>query len=357
MPFETDRTDLESIARVIASREERVHKLGQETRKKMGEFFTVPREVVARELSGIDGGFGSIHWHGLDILLVRTVSVTMSRHGRDTVWSYHPSRAPPVEHHLVDRASIDHEVALYASMLRTLREVERVRETVERANEEQVVFWDGSVLPHPSLRRLSTDFTRPIYKRMLEEYARLYKTIEEKRVLLAGVVEDSRSNAFWRHAHEEYGVGRDEDWISDTALLYHALKPREATRPLPAIESYPGWEPGEDTPDVGARSLASRVYYYYQKPSMGDRPVRIEFVVPKKDGLEGCWERVSGVIAHECRSRAYPLPPVLVEADLRAKISSEEREMVETRLRRGMARNGYLEGGLSAPLRRDKRPF
>ena len=90
----------------------------------------------------------------------------------------------------------------------------------------------------------------------------------------------------------------------------------------------------------------------YVRPSLYDRPLRVEFLCPSRSEVPVQANLVAGIALNQSAlHREYAFPAVLIEADLRARLRPEEVDWVFEKIMHKLGRkNFWLQ-------RRDRRPF
>ena len=91
----------------------------------------------------------------------------------------------------------------------------------------------------------------------------------------------------------------------------------------------------------------------YLKPVKYDRPVRVDFLIPKNENPKAFAEKLSTLVHSLSKlNRQYAAPAILIEADLRAAARPEEMEALYSRI---FSQIGMKPSILK--LRRNDRPF
>ncbi len=310
----------------------------------------------------MDGGVLSKPLHGLDLILVRAVVAIFDyRDGRLENTHYHPNEMPVPELINIHEPLDTRELEVLVGMKRQLTELERAKEVAADGGIDALML-DGSVVPQYS-SHVSDERTRELYRKLIDSFTEVYRTCEERDVLLMGAIKDSRStrlvNVFRNKVLPEFMEGTDLPYPDvssvdetrnvlqssrDTAFLDYLLEAGERTFTFKYAQA-----PANLLEDLG--DWRKSIHAFYVKPAPYDRPVRVEFV----SGLDEVVERVDKIASlvntlssgHE----ACALPSVLIEADARARLAEEEIGM----LRDNIA--DRLEPSTMMDLRRERRPF
>jgi len=303
-------------------------------------------------IAGIDGGMVKQSFHGIDIILLKAVGVIFNfKKGKLQEVQYQPDSIPfPIPNIIHDPFS-DLDFELNANMQRQMIEVETAIETIKKFKPE-ILLLDGSIVPHYVHKPEQSSPLFQIYQKMVESYRKLFMTAIENKTILAGVIEDSRGtrlceilnqNLFSIPEIREARVLLEK--TKDTNLLAYALNYGEMTFAFmysPKPEEHPILREFGD--------MAKQVHSFYLKTAEFDRPVRVDFLA--SSNVEDIANKISSVLLAICNSSTYGFPSVLIEADLRARMSEKEIEEFGQDLR---SRLVNLAGMFD--LRRKGRPF
>ncbi|MDY6768589.1 MAG: DNA double-strand break repair nuclease NurA [Candidatus Nanohaloarchaea archaeon] len=288
-------------------------------------------------VAAVDGGLAREELHGLDLVLRRGVaSVFRYRDGTLEEAEYIPGKNPSPEMEYVTRRADRTQVDRLAALLRLQSEIEAALDAVGEAD---LLLLDGSVLPQQRDRPDEDSAMFDRYEELVEQYTALYDRAAEHGTTVAGVVEDARSSRMCRLL-EEHGFSGDVlEHGRDTVLLTYLLDPGERTM----VTQYRGPAVG----DIGDDGF----YLFYLRTVEKDRPVRVEFhshgnPVEEADAIASRLLSLCG------EGSSYGIPPVLIEADQRAKLGGNEVDLLTKRIKAKLAHLPGIEN-----LRRDRRPF
>jgi len=298
------------------------------------------------KICATDGGSIQNSYHGLDIILVRAVSVIAEySQGKLENIAYFPNAFPQPDIEIVFDPFTDEEFLLKSSLIRQKKEILTTIEAVKRFNPD-IVLLDGSIVPHPSSKPQKNSVLYQNYLEVIENLEKLYSI-----PFLAGCSEDSRGRKFCEIISEKILSCIESPLVPelkkilkgtrDTNLLYHVLDVGERT----CVFRY------GDSPvikDIGEKG--KNIYTFYMKPAEFDRPLRIDFYA-EKDVIKTA-EKLASIIHMLCCHSSYAFPAPLVEADLRAKLKEIDIEVVHKHL---VDITGLLPSLMK--LRRETRPF
>ena len=298
------------------------------------------------EVVGVDGGVLSQQLHGLDLILTRAVAVIF-RYAKGKLGDvrYYPSAFPEPRLKGIVEPLDARELEQAVGMERQLAEL-RVAVEVLKACDPELLLLDGSVAPQYVERTFSNRRAGELYHSLLQAFVELYQACEDSGVLLVGAVKDSRSargvELLGRMLSRAGEISIEDMEVLkcsyDTTLLDHLLGVSERSFVFPYTTN----------PDaLGLGELASSLHVFYLKAVPFDRPLRVEFV-----GEVGEADRVASLVyALSSHHEAFGLPPVLIEADARARLHEEDlgvvRDYILDRLRLGQCME----------LRRHRWPF
>ncbi len=294
-------------------------------------------------VAGVDGGLARKELHGMDLIMTRAVAAVFTyADGELDAADYLPGRSPEPRTETLtgrlDRGQVDRAASLH----RLSREVDVAREAVDRSD---IVLMDGSIVPQFPDRPGHGSPLRETYEDLVERYRDLYDAARADDVLLAGVVEDTRGSMVCDLLAAN---GFDRDVVQhgrDSVLLTDLLETGERT----PVQDYGDPQAHPVLQDL--RGHRGDIHSFTLKPVKDDRPLRIDILAPG-DASAVADEVASIVYALGGIGNTYGIPPVLIEADQRAKIRSQEMGMLTTRLHTRLA---HLPG--TSELRRDRRPF
>jgi hypothetical protein len=182
------------------------------------------------------------------------------------------------------------------------------------------------------------------YRRMIEAYQNLFDAVKKSSTILAGVIEDSRGTRFCEilsqdiPAEHRLVLSRSKD----SNILSYALQAGEMTVAFPYSSDV------RTHPILREFADGEKVQTFYIKLGEFDRPVRIDFLADK----ETADRRIASVLLACTAHATYSIPPVLIEADQRAKLSENDLEMFYHDI---LVRAGNISSLLE--LRRNGRPF
>lgn len=303
------------------------------------------KELKKARFAGVDGGLAKRPYHSLDLILTRAVGAVFDyQDGRLSSVSYCPSpNVTPRLKMIHDASESDFQYIACFERLKT--EIETLKKCMDM--NPTLLLADGSLVPHPSDQPKKSSRIYSEYQEVIDSYKSLYRKAGGS--LLAGVVEDSRSSSFSEYISKkilgQIKSKKVNDLIKilshtrDTNLLFHVLNTGERSFVMRM-----GYR--KELGDYGRN-----IYLFYLKTTEYDRPVRIEFYTPG-DPVKMADEIAGLIFTVSSQNQEYGLPPVLIEADTRAKIKDGELDIIHSHI---VDKVGDLPSLYR--LRRDRRPF
>lgn len=312
-----------------------------------------PIQLENMKIAGVDGGLVKKSFHGIDLMLLRAVGVIFSYDGNKlSEVKYHPDAIPTPEPKTIIDPFSDLEFEINSNIERQITEVTTAKETVEK-HEPDVLFLNGSVIPHYTFVPDKSSLLYANYSRMIEAYTKLFNVVKERKTILAGVIEDSRGIRFcevMNHillSHINPNIPPEMRLIlnrsKDSNLLTYALQKGERSFVFP-YSSDAAKHP------ILKEFIGYLIFSFYVKTAEFDRPIRVDFLADK--GTVNIANRISSILLALCGHSGYGMPSVLIEADQRAKLSEKDLEMFYFDI---INKSGNLPGLLEQ--RRYLRPF
>jgi hypothetical protein len=321
---------VESLVKEIKGSEEKRKKLAEIIRNSKissSEFLedalikTVGKIESNFSVAGIDSGLLRKSLHGIDLILIKAVGVIFyfENNKLKNVEYYSPSAF--FEPIIFQDPFSEIELDIATNIFRQTKEV-KIAEKISKEFKPDFVFMDGSILPHyiPSIDKDSLLY--PYYKKVIEAYKSLFSSVKASNSILAGIIEDSRASRFCNLILENLKLERELSFIleksKDTNLLDYVLKKGERTSsfyytsPLSLVSN-------QFSKEFNLREFAS----FYVKLSDFDSPLRVDFLNDKENAAD----KISSILSCLTVSEEYSMPSVLIEADIRARLSEKNLEI------------------------------
>jgi hypothetical protein len=301
---------------------------------------------------GVDGGIVKQSLHGLDLMLLRATGVNfIYDNGKlDGVFYYPSPNSFPEPRAIVETLS-NIEFNLCSNVERQITEVNTTIEAMEKMKPD-IVFMDGSIFPQYVFKPENHGL-KGTYKELIKCYKELYKKSKNMKVMLAGVVEDSRSSKFSEMVNKRILEGmRTElskelksilEKTKDSNLLFYTLEKGERTCIFKSFSD-------GNMVLKEFRGFEKNLFSFYIKTVEFDRPIRVDFL---GNGNElDVADKISPVLLNTAGHSRYGIPAVLIEADQRAKLSEKDLEMFYADL---ISKVGNISSLFK--MRREMRPF
>ena len=316
--------------------------------------FPIPKWVPNCTIAGVDSGFVAKRLASVDLVLIRAVGAVFDyKGGKLRGAKYYPDFFHFPEPHISSGSLEDDEAEQSKSLMRLREEVAASKKVIE-LHSPKYLFIDGSIVPqYQDKPRKESDLSKN-YGNIISEFESLYSLAQEKGTTLISTVEDSRGSRFRQILQEEI-LPHDNvvppqslDGFFDSSFLDYFLSLGErscAFTYTKNIKQHPVLQ------DFDAK-WSGCIYGLYIKPSLFDRPLRVEFICRDSSKLKETADEVASVaLALSSMHREYAYPTVLIEADLRAKLKNDEIEIVYNKIM------DKLGSGVKLKMRRDNRPF
>ena len=328
--------------------EERIRRLALYLKENLDFFEVVSKaELDDLRVCGIDGGLVKRSFHGIDLILLRSVGIIFDfKDGKLTKVEYFPSPLPsPTPQIILDPLSeLDFE--LEANIRRQTSEIDTALNCL-KIFKPDVLLLDGSIIPHYTFQPSKDSFVFESYERMISKFNEFFGEALKSKTLIAGVIKDSRGKRFCDLAanflSEKLDVSLKTllERIKDSHILSYILSPGEKTLAFD-YSSDPS-----SNPTLRNFSVKNKIRSFYMRSGEFDRPIRVDFLEKR----EGDDKRIASIILSLIPDPELGIPSVLIEADQIARLRSEEIDVLHTELFSRLATFGLLK------KRRDLRPF
>jgi len=307
------------------------------------------KELENLRIAGVDGGLVKKSFHGIDLMLLRAIAVIFN-YAKNKLSSveYFPSTIPSPEPKIIIDPFSELEFEINSNLERQIIEINTARKTLEKFDLD-FLFLNGSIIPHYTFVPERSSLLFETYEKMIESYRKLFEIVSKKKVILAGIIEDSRGTRFCEIINQKTQEKLTSNLkfllakTKDTNLLSYVLDFKERTFSFP-YSSKPKIHPILKE----FNNFAEQVFTFYLKTAEFDRPIRVDFL-SDKDDKSGI---ISSVLLALAGHSSYGMPSVLIEADQRAKLSEKDLEIFCSDL---INKTGNLSALFS--LRREQRPF
>ncbi|MFH1663342.1 MAG: DNA double-strand break repair nuclease NurA [archaeon] len=317
-------------------------------------FYEVSPTELNHKIAGTDSGFVGKRMHSVDIILIKTVSAIFSyKKNKLMKTEYFPSPTSFPKPFISSNTLENDEFLCNQSLLRLQEEISCSKKVIEEFKPDYC-FIDGSIIPQYADKARKGSALNSDYSSLIKLFESLYETAEKNSCSLIATVEDSRGSRFRSILQKEILeknnllASNELDCFFDSSLLDYLLSKNQRSfcfNYTSSIKEHP-------VLNDFSEKWASKIKAFYLKPSMLDRPLRIEFLHNGKNLSGYCNEIASIVLPLSSLHKEYAYPSVLIEADLRARLKQNEVEILFNKIQDKLGReNAFLA------LRRNSRPF
>jgi hypothetical protein len=294
-------------------------------------------------VAAVDGGMISKNFRDLDLILLRAVGVIFFYNNNKLISSaYYPENIVSPKPKIYYEPFYETELEANSNIERYTEEIKTAKDVVEKFKPD-IIFLHGSIVPQYLTIPKKKSILYDNFKLMINSYLELFDSCVNNEVILSGLIEDSRSNKFCTiisnllKNHEKIGLLNK---IKDSFILDYILKFGERTLVF-------NYSPKENPilSEFGKYSLS--ISSFYVKNTEFDRPIRVEYL---GNSLETA-DKIASILCTFSKNSTYAIPPVVIEADQRAKLSEDDFNLFYSSLIKKLGRHGLDE------LRRFQRPF
>ncbi|MFW5902722.1 MAG: DNA double-strand break repair nuclease NurA [archaeon] len=293
----------------------------------------VEEEDLNLSIAGVDGGICRKKLRGIELVITRSCLVEMTyRENKLKEYLYYPNPNPDPTLHNYE---LEDNNTKKPHLLRMNEEITTALEYIETEPKADVLILDGSIIPNPHSKPKNNSEEREDYELVVSKYEKLFKKSSDKGIQLIGAIEDSKS----RKISKKKGIDS-----LDNLLLYHILRKNQRTSEFNYSD-----QPGEHPVLTDfSREIRNKIKFMYLKPVEGDTPLRIEYLDGQMspDKIASAFQEISKV----SNNYSYPIP--LIEADLHAKLTEKETDLIIQRIKNQAGENPALK-----EKRRNVRPF
>ncbi len=297
--LENERKKLEEKAEELKQREDLAKDIG-------GEELTL-------KVAGVDGGITRKNLQGIEIVVTRACLVSMEyREGKLQEHRYFPDPdpEPTLDYYRPERET------KRPQLHRMEKEIETALNYIKKEPKIDILLIDGSIVPNPSDKPKEDSKEKEKYLGVKDKYEELFERVLEQGIQLVGAIEDSKS----RKISRKTGVNS-----LDNLLLHQVLEEGQRTTEFNYSD-----EPGNHPvlSDFSAEKR-NKIKAMYIKPVKEDTPLRLEYLEGRMnpDKIASYLESISKI----SRNYSYPVP--LIEADLHAKLTEKQKDLITQQIR------------------------
>jgi hypothetical protein len=326
-----------------------------------------PTSLSGLQIAGIDGGLVRRSFRSMDLILIRGIAVIFQfgpEEGPNVEFFPNPFPEPQIRPMMLTLSGT--ELDQLASLERIAAELRVIIAVLDKFHTDLILV-DGSLFYHPRDRPQIESVVYEKFQEVLSLYRQLYNKTQKKGATLVGIVKDSRSSRVTSILGDilphilrdpvifEMMQGVDYRWlikisrdcdILDTFLI-------EGERSFIFKYSSELQNISNSLPD-DMSNWASSIWVTYLKTARDDLPLRIEILANNnsEDDVLRIDKALAAILPLSWQHPEYGIPTPILEADARARITSNETSMVIDRL---MALSGLTYTTLEK--RRSRNPF
>jgi len=313
----------------------------------------VEKPLLDCKIAGVDSGFVGKDLLAFDLVLIRAIGAVFSyKKGKLEKAGYFPRFYAFPEPNLSTVSLEPDEFQCSKNIQRLIKEVETAKAMIEN-HSPKYCFLDGSIIPQYADKPRKGSSIKNSYHSMLDSFQNLYQTAEKNNCELIACVEDSRGSRFRQILQEQLlsnqqALSQGLEGCYDAILLDYLLEQGERSLAFSYTASTKEHPLLMDFDEKWSNAIRA----FYLKPVAFDRPLRVEFLHPNGKGISGHASRIASIVfAQSCMHREYAYPQILMEADLHARLTPQEIEIVYDKILNKLGK------GFKLRLRRDYRPF
>ncbi len=319
------------------------------------EKFISPVEKPKLEcrIAGVDSGFVGKDLLAIDLVLIRVVGALFQyEKGKVKKADYFPQFYSFPEPRLSSSTLEVDEFQCSKNIQRLIKEVGTAKALIEK-HKPDYCFLDGSIIPQYADKPRKDSQIKSAYHDMLEEFQSLYKAAEDNKCELIACVEDSRGSRFRQILQEQLLANQAHlpeqlNECYDAIILDYLLKLGERSFAFSYTTKIKEHPILMDFDEKWSKSVRA----FYMKPAAFDRPLRVEFLHTNGESISDHASQVASIVyAQSSMHREYAYPAILIEADLHARLTPQEIEIVYDKILNKLGK------GFKLRLRRDYRPF
>ncbi len=284
-------------------------------------------ENLSLKIAAIDSGVFIKEFHGFYLLIIRSLGVIFRYENSKLIETTSFPKFPKVASFSFSEEEVE---AIIKKNIKRVEEELSLAIKCMKENDIDALLIDGSLLPLPSDRPKEDSAVFQEFRRLIEIYNEILKTALDRKVMLIGVVKDSRSKKIIKELGINKGV--------DSYFLNFFLKKGERT----SVFEY-----SKEDKLLREIKLSEKIRFFYLKASENDFPLRVEFIAEREESIE---KTASLIYSLTSPFNNFAYPSILLEVDRRVAIKKEEVNSIEKLL-------SFYSNNSITPLRRNSRPF
>jgi len=283
-------------------------------------------------VSGVDSGFVSKQLNFANITIIKEAGIFFDyKKGELKDYKYFPNMYNLPKPYLSSSSLELEEIMWNTSISRLEKEIE-LSSLILGQTTSQLHLLDGSIIPQYINKPTKECPQKKKYENLLSKFLSLYQKAKEKKIYLAGTIEDSRANRFFTILKDEIFNDQNLDFeLFDSFVVFSLLDKNQRTGVFRYSKDSKAHPILADFPE----EIRENLYCCYLKLSNDDYPLRVEFVYYKDFGLslKEYTDTVVKMIANlSAFNPKYTYPSVLIEADLRSRLTIQEIDLITNKI-------------------------
>ena len=286
------------------------------------------------KVAGVDSGFVSKQLNFANITIIKESGVFFDyQDGELKDYKYFPNMYNLPKPYL-SSSSLELEEIMWNTSISRLEKELQISSLIlgQCNNAPNLLLFDGSIIPQYINKPTRDCPQKKKYEYLLSRFLFVYKEAREKKIFLAGAIEDSRANRFFSVLKEEIFNDQNFDFeLFDAFLVFSLLSKNQRTGVFKYSKDPKSHPILSDFPE----EIRDNLYCCYLKLSDNDYPLRLEFVYYKEFGLslkdytEKLVKMVSEISSFNPK---YTYPSVLIEADIRSRLTLQEIDLITNKI-------------------------
>ncbi|MFA5746019.1 MAG: DNA double-strand break repair nuclease NurA [archaeon] len=284
------------------------------------------------KVGGVDSGFVSKQLNFANITIIKDYGVYFEyQDGELKDYKYFPFQYNLPKPYLSSSSLELEEIMWNTSILRLGKELDATS-LILGQTAPQLLLLDGSIIPQYINKPTKDCPEKKKYTSLISKFQSLYKEARDRKIFLAGCIEDCRASRFFTVLKDEVFQDKSIEFeLFDSFLVFSILEENQRTGIFKYSKDPKSHPILADFPE----DIRDNLYCCYLKLSNHDYPLRIEFIYFKEFGLSlknYTEELVKMISSISSFNKTYTYPSVLVEADLRSRLTIQEIDLITNKI-------------------------
>jgi len=286
------------------------------------------------KVAGVDSGFVSKQLNFANITIIKECGMFFDyQNGELKDYKYFPKMYNLPKPYLSSSSLELEEIMWNTSISRLEKELE-ISSLILGQTEKtlDLILFDGSIIPQYINKPTKDCPQKKKYEHLLSRFLEVYKEARNKKIFLAGTIEDCRANRFFSILKDEIFNDQNLDFeLFDAFLVFSLVSKNQRTCVFKYSKDLKSHPILSDFPE----EIRDNLYCCYLKLSDNDYPLRLEFVYYKEFGLslkDYTDKLVKMVSEISSFNQKYTYPSVLIEADIRSRLTVQEIDLITNKI-------------------------